>query len=121
LRLTPPQMLALRDDKLIQSRWKIVAYLRQTAPEDTAALSDADLLARVVAYEQEGARLGLSSERAHAKWAYLMLTSNGQLNTLVPLRKAIANNPKETPDRMLDKIMDQMLLAAAADAGGGAA
>ncbi|PDT39084.1 hypothetical protein CO671_00835 [Rhizobium sp. M10] len=61
----------IEDARMQASRRKVTAYLRDVDPA-TAELTDAELMDRVPSYEASGTRLGLASERAHMKWAYLM-------------------------------------------------
>ena len=51
-----------------------------------------------------GRELGLQSERAHWKWSYLMLVTNGGIASAPPVRSGFANSGYDA-DRTLDYIM----------------
>nr|USU33062.1 DUF4123 domain-containing protein [Methylobacterium sp. OTU13CASTA1] len=76
LAFTDDQIDVLNKRQQHLSRVRIMAYLRQTAPEHAGTRSDAELYQDVVRYETSARDLGLSSERAIGKWAHLMAMSN---------------------------------------------
>ena len=114
LRLTVEQVEAISDVRVAESRRKIAAFLRETAPEETRNLSNAELGHMVVAYEASGAELGLKTERSLGIWAHLMVASNGELGKRPKLRGGVAKGPK-TQDENLYEIFGVMTLLAQSD------
>ena len=101
------QLAGLRAHKLEQSRWRILTYLRETAPDLTHLHDDKSLYDLVRDYEASGRMVGLRSEQAHAKWAYLMLTTKGDFNA-PPIRAALTEPALGPADSVLDRIMRRM-------------
>ncbi|MFF8803059.1 MULTISPECIES: DUF4123 domain-containing protein [unclassified Methylobacterium] len=70
---------ALNQRRLEASRRRIAGYLRESAPVMTEHATDRQLLDFVRESERHGRALGLESEAAHGRWAYLMLRSEGRI------------------------------------------
>lgn len=112
------QMAELRDVMTMRADRRIAGYLRDVAPEMTAGLSDDELRGLIARSEASAKELGLSSERGHARWAYLMLMSGGQA-AHVPEARAFVSNGAEPPDRQVRKLIDHTAAALRrGDAGG---
>ena len=113
LTLDADQVAALDECVRERSQRKTAAYLRDVAPELAGPLSPADLYARVVAYEASGRTLGLSSELAQMKWAYLMLVTQGRAAEMPEVTGHIrsGNGPA---DSQVDDVMRQLVGAARA-------
>ncbi len=79
LTLSSSQIVALTDRRLSASHRRIMAYLRDVAPQQTVEVSDEDLLYQVRYCESVGRDLGITSERGHAQWAFLMVLSEGRI------------------------------------------
>jgi hypothetical protein len=107
-RISSSQLAELRVCQLERSRWRVVSYLRKTAPDLTGQHDDASLYALIRDYETSGRTLGLKSEQAHAKWAYLMLTTSGEFDA-PPVRAALADPDQVSADLALDQIMTAMV------------
>ncbi|QQO07588.1 hypothetical protein [Breznakiella homolactica] len=60
----------------------IAAYLRDVAKEKTASMTDDQLRRYVNRVMKQASAFGISSERAHGKWAYMTLATNGDLPNL---------------------------------------
>ncbi|WP_182084197.1 DUF4123 domain-containing protein [Aureimonas sp. ME7] len=103
LRIGADALGAMEEARLGRSRDKVAAYLREVAPLETAGLDDAALGRRVREYEADGARLGLRSERAHAQWSFLMLTTGGQVAGDRDVRRALERS--RDPDRALARML----------------
>jgi hypothetical protein len=104
LRLTPAQMEGIATATVYASRLRNISYLRRVAPENSKHLLNADLLQHVDRSIGTGSELGLKSEKAHWKWSYLMLLTNGQIGTTESVRTVFNNSPYSA-DRTLDIIM----------------
>jgi hypothetical protein len=107
-KISKQQLAGLRAGMLEQSRRRVLAYLRETAPDLTCERDNASLYALVLDYEASGRAVGLRSEQAHAKWAYLMLTTGGEFDA-PPVRAALADPEQGSADLALDLIMAAMV------------
>lgn len=117
LRIHPHQMEALGQSRLVRSRMTVLRYLRDVSPEETAAFDDKALYGRVCDFEASGNELGLRSEAAHAQWAFLMLTTGGEIGKGHAVRDALQRSKE--PDKALNHIVEEMARLHAA-AGNGA-
>ena len=79
LRIGPEQVAQLKAIELHRSRIRVVDYLTEVSPEAMAGRPRQEKFAKVMAYEAEGEKLGLRSERAQMKWAYLMAATDGEI------------------------------------------
>ncbi len=102
LQLSPEMIAMIENFRMQASRLKVVAYLHDVHPA-TEAVSERSMMERVLAYEIAGARLGLASERAHMKWAYLMSITDGECDTL-ETEKFFAETTKH-PDDAIDDLL----------------
>lgn len=98
-----PEMIALIEDARMQaSRLKVLAYLRDVHPA-TEALGENEMMERVMSYEAAGARLGLASERAHMKWAYLMSITESECDG--PEAEKFFRETAKHPDDAIDDLL----------------
>lgn len=111
LRLRPEQIEEISDVRAQKSRRKIMAYLRDVAPDETSSLDDRRLYALVMKSERSGKEMGLTTERALGKWAYLSLGSNGQIRHADGVREFITQS-NASPDRQMDIFMDSLIAGA---------
>ncbi|MEO9338554.1 hypothetical protein ABFT80_14015 [Mesorhizobium sp. SB112] len=118
LRIDSEAMRAISACRMTASRRKIMTYLRKVAPDETKGLDDEALHKRVFEFEQSGRELGLRSERAHGKWAYLMLSTDGEFGQGEPVREALTQAKGGNADRALDRIMNIMVKLEKNDRGG---
>ena len=110
LTLDAEQIAALDETMQERSRRRVAAYLRDAAPELTGSLSDAALHGRVRQCQATGTALGLSSERAQMKWAYLMVLTDGRAAGTPEVVRFIRSGP--SPDAQVDEAMRQVVAAA---------
>lgn len=106
LELSMEQMAEIEEIRLEKSRRKVIAYLRDVDPAATEGLNDEKLRERIILYEQSGDAMGLQSERAHMKWAYLMSLSDGGIAKSGATRQYFAANQKH-PDERIDDLLDE--------------
>jgi hypothetical protein len=99
------QMLGIEEIRLERSRRKVMVYLREFCRGDAGEMSDAELRELVIQYENSGDAVGLKSERAHMKWAYLMSLSNGEMARKPETRDFFRETSKH-PDDRIDDLMD---------------
>jgi len=116
LRLTADQMDAITQRRLSESHQRIAAYLRRTMPAEYRAASDDQLAELVHISDQTGRELGLRSEQAHCRWAYLMMLSRGAAADLPEVRAALLSAPD--PDRRVKELMTEAAEALRNGAGG---
>ncbi|KXG85088.1 hypothetical protein [Agrobacterium bohemicum] len=106
LQFDPAAMQVMSAARLEVSRQRVMAYLREADPENNK-LSDADLRKKTLFYELDGKEMGLRSEGAHARWAFLMSSTDGQIGQEQDIRKAVKTSAD--PDQTLAEIMDGMV------------
>jgi hypothetical protein len=105
LKLSMDQMEGIEVARLERSRQKVIEYLRDVDNEATLHMSDAELRKAIVQYELSGNALGLRSERAHMKWAYLMSVSDGDIVKRPETRQYFHETSKH-PDDRIDDLLD---------------
>lgn len=110
---TPSQMRQIAQAMRERSHRSIARYLRDTAPQQTASMGDAALIALVADAEAEGRSWGLRSEAGLGRFAWLWLTTNGRLGQLAPIR-AFLEGPGASPDEKLKRLMSASASHAAA-------
>ncbi|UXT51854.1 hypothetical protein FY136_21785 [Agrobacterium tumefaciens] len=106
LRWEPETIRAIKAQRMEASRRKVMSYLREVDP-DAEELSDAELRHRVLIYEASGNTLGLQSERAHMKWAYLMSITDGKADS-DGIAKAYFQKNSKHPDDAIDDVLDTL-------------
>ena len=116
LRLTPEQYEALTRSRVAASHDRIAAFLRRNLPPQLAGMTDADLHETVVRAEPVGRSLGLRSEKALARWSYLMLLSGGQVAAMPEVRAALRDSPD--PEVGVKALIDEAAAALRRGAAG---
>jgi hypothetical protein len=114
LKIEQQQYEVMRHSRLDRSRRRLMSYLRDCAPDETEGLDDDQLYRAVVVAERSGRGLGLRSEAAHGQWAFLMLTTGGQIQEGELVRHAIGRSPD--PDRAVTQVLREMIRQSHADA-----
>ena len=104
LRITPEQDAALSQQLLARSHRRIAKYLVDQLPHD-AGISAQDLLPIVRKSDETGRKLGIRTERGHARWAYLMMLSGGEVLNTPSATKFIHDGPN--PDRKVKELVKQ--------------
>ncbi len=112
LAFTEVQFAALTDTRIQESRRNIMAYLRETAAEDLAEISDPELHAMVVQAEASGNVIGLRSEHAHGLWAFLDVINGGESSQWREVRQYFYRAAEER-----ELVMQQVLDAVLAELG----
>ena len=74
------------------------------APDEAATFSEDDLQRLVLASEGAGRTLGLESEQAHARWAYVMIRTRGNALQQPGLREYITDG-QTTPDKKVELLL----------------
>ncbi len=99
-------MQMMSASRLEVSRQRVMAYLREADPENNN-LSDADLRKKTLFYEADGKEMGLRSEATHARWAFLMSSTDGEIGREQAIRNAVKTSAD--PDQTLGQLMDEMV------------
>ncbi|MBB5576143.1 hypothetical protein GGD50_004778 [Rhizobium paranaense] len=79
LKLSAGEVKAIEDLRSAAARRRRILYLRETCPTETQGVSTESLEEHLRVSEQTGSKLGLVSEGAHCRWAYLMVATRGQI------------------------------------------
>jgi hypothetical protein len=104
LQVSAEQIAGIEDGMRKRSLLRIANYLREVAPEMTAAMADHVLFEFVRESEEVGRVLGLRTEQGFGRWACLMLMTKGQAATLRGVRTYIADG-KAAPDQQVKSLM----------------
>ena len=103
--LTKEQMAEIGGVRLDRLRRKIVGYLREVAPDETASLTEPHLIKVTTQYMAEARALGVTSELAVAKWSYMRAVGMhaGHLDKvhLFMIDKSISDHPNERVDYLI--------------------
>jgi hypothetical protein len=113
LRIEAAQYSQMRNARLHRSRLTVARYLRDCAPDETADMSDDELFDAVLACERSGSQLGLRSEAAQAQWAFLMVTTGGEIEKGELVRRAVGRS--HDPDKAVGDLMQEMVNLSQAD------
>lgn len=111
LRLSPEQLAATSAAHLERSRHRVAATLRRGAPDQVDAYSEDKLLEIVTASEEQGRRIGIRSERSHARWAYLNILTQGRVLDQPGVLDYMQDG-KASPDRKVDLMLRSVIVAA---------
>lgn len=79
LKLTPDTIRSIADRRLAASRARRTSYLLKTCRDEVAHASDDAIAEHIRISEETGLRLGLESEAAHCRWAFIVCKSNGRV------------------------------------------
>lgn len=109
LRFSPSQMNAIRVTRIRRSRQRIARFLKRNIPDFIDPFSDSEIESIVIESETSGRRLGLHSEAAHMRWAYLMMLSNCQVAKAPEAVEFIRNDPD--PDRAMRVLVEDTIAA----------
>lgn len=104
LRIRAEQTEGVANVMVRVSRLRDISYLRRAASENSRKFSDSEMVQHVEQSLEAGRELGLKSKKAHWKWSYLMLPTNGGIGTAPRVRSVFASSPYDA-DTTLDIIM----------------
>ncbi|AQS85526.1 MAG: DUF4123 domain-containing protein [Acetobacter aceti] len=107
LSFTKEQMDAITDGMTLRSRRKIVAYLRETALEQTKKMDDTELLGFVEEAEKVGKAWGLKTEAGQGRLAWLQLMSEGRFAKQKAIERVIELK-NDKADSVLKIFMEEM-------------
>lgn len=73
-----------------RSAFRISAYLRRNAPDQTASISDEALAARTQEWMREGRGFDIRNEAGLGRWCYLQLLTGGQMGKMPEVREVMS-------------------------------
>lgn len=115
--LTKEQMAEIGGVRLDRLRRKIVSYLREVAPDETASMTEQQLTRVTTQYMAEAHALGVTTELAFAKWSYMRAvgTHAGHLDKvhLFMIDRSISDHPNERVDYLILFRLQQLIVAPA--------
>lgn len=117
LRIRPEQIESLRKAMVHSSRLRIARFLRDNMPDDFVDVTDEFVWGATLASEISAEELGITSERGRARWAYLMVVSDGKAIEASEVRDYIQNGENRPDDQV--KSLIEFTADALADQGSG--
>ncbi|MCJ8510731.1 DUF4123 domain-containing protein [Rhizobium lemnae] len=78
LRFEPDQMVRLKAVMLHSSRLRIARFLKGNVPAHFSGVDDSFIWGATLASETSADELGIKTERGRARWAYVMMMSDGK-------------------------------------------
>jgi hypothetical protein len=112
LRFDPEAMTAIGNARIVHSRHRIMDYLRDVAPEMTQELSDQELERKTQTYMVEARGLGVRSEAAMGRWAYLQMITQGKLMQQNGIIEYMRKPGEVSQDRKIQLILQSVAVAA---------
>jgi hypothetical protein len=86
LQLEPDQMERLKAAMLHSSRLRIARFLKKNTPPNFTGIDDDFIWGATLASERTADELGILTERGRARWAYVMVISDGKAADLPEVR-----------------------------------
>ncbi|MBP1853434.1 hypothetical protein [Rhizobium halophytocola] len=99
-RLDIRQVEGIEEARRAANLTRRVDYLRQTCPSETQDVSEDQLREHIRVSEVSGTRLGLVSEGAHCRWAFVMCKTGGRVLHNREALRFIAREGKSPDDQM---------------------
>ncbi|OLP47041.1 DUF4123 domain-containing protein [Rhizobium oryziradicis] len=122
LRLEPDQMEKLKAAMLHSSRLRIARFLKGNIPPHFSGVNDDFVWGATLASEKSADELGIKTERGRARWAYVMMMSDGKAAEGAEVRNYIRDGG-DTPDNRVKSLIQHIVnaLRSGASVSGGAA
>ncbi|PDT11112.1 MULTISPECIES: hypothetical protein [unclassified Rhizobium] len=79
LKLNSDEVVRIENWRRRATRRRRVSYLQDTCPVETKGATQEALERHLLVSEETGAKLGLISEGAHCRWAFMMCKTNGRI------------------------------------------
>ncbi|MGO4450589.1 DUF4123 domain-containing protein [Phyllobacterium sp. TAF24] len=108
LKLTPDVIQVIASRRLEASRARRATYLRQTCKDEVANASEGAIAEHIRISEETGLKLGLESEAAHCRWAFIVCKSNGRVLKSKDAQNYISNGG-DHPDNRVKQFMSDTL------------
>ncbi|MFC3971063.1 hypothetical protein ACFOVS_23665 [Rhizobium lemnae] len=116
LRLSLVEVNGIEERRRLAARRRRISYLQETCPAETRGASRQALEEHIRISDETGNRLGLVSEGAHCRWAFMMCKTNGRIAQSVDARQFIGEQGK-SPDEQIKLFMRGIIGAMAEQAG----
>jgi hypothetical protein len=97
-------MEGLKAAMVHSSRLRIARYLKRNVPEHFSGIDDEFLWGATLASEKTADELGIETERGRARWAYVMMLSDGKAADVKEVRSFVRNGPA-SPDEQVSALM----------------
>ncbi|TDW32882.1 uncharacterized protein DUF4123 [Rhizobium azibense] len=104
LRLEPAQMERLKAAMLHSSRLRIARFLKKNRPPHFSGVDDDFVWGATLASERTADELGIRTERGRARWAYVMVVSDGKAADLPEVRSFLQEKGT-TPDTRVRELI----------------
>lgn len=89
---------------------EIKCDLQQTCPQETAGATPEALAEHIRISDETGQKLGLVSEAAHCRWAYLMVATRGEIARSPEVARYIRDGGAN-PDEQVGLVMKSTIAA----------
>jgi Domain of unknown function (DUF4123) len=109
LRISQDQMEGLTDAMVHSSRLKIARYLKRNVPSHFSGVDDAFCWGTTLASDKSADELGIETERGRARWAYLMMLSDGKVAEMKQARDFVrfgGNDPDDQVKALMRHTID---------------
>lgn len=87
--------------------YRLIGFLREQLPDETAEMSDEGLLGRVLESERRAARYGVESEAGITQWMCLTFLA-GHAFDEIPEVASYLREPEPAPDEKMDELVDNI-------------
>lgn len=112
LKLSLAEVNGIEERRRLAARRRRITYLQETCPAETRGASRQELEEHIHISEETGKRLGLVSEGAHCRWAFMMCKTNGRIAQSADAHQFIGEKGK-SPDEQIKLFMKGIIGAMA--------
>ncbi|WP_137136482.1 DUF4123 domain-containing protein [Rhizobium sp. FKY42] len=116
LKLSLEEVKGIEEKRRLAARRRRITYLQETCPAETHGASRQALEEHIRISEETGKRLGLVSEGAHCRWAFMMCKTNGRIAQSADAHQFIGGQGK-SPDEQIKLFMRGIIEAMAGQTG----
>jgi hypothetical protein len=100
----------IEEARVKTARIRRVQYLRDTCGSEMPGTSDEAITEHIRVSEETGKQLGITSEAAHCRWAYLMFATQGKVSRSPELAEYIRHGGN-SPDEQIRLVMNRTISA----------
>lgn len=106
LTLDEAAMKRVEAKRLGRSHRRVMAYLREVAPDEAGAMSDEELATATGTYMQEARSMGVETEAGMGRWSYMQLVSGGAMTDDADIKDYMSKaDDGTTPDDRVQALM----------------
>ena len=107
MRIGKDQLAAMNDAAREDFRRRLIQFLREELPEETASMDDTALRQRIVGSEQRGAPYGIESEAAIAQFVCLTFLAGPEFDEIAEVKLLLqAPDTGMTPEEKLNQLVE---------------